>query len=129
VLNFPDAPTLNQVFTAAGRSWSWDGTKWIVSGAAPATMIVVNNTTTLTTGFTGFVRVENNTSAPITITLPLTPTASQTITLKDMLGNAGTYPVTVNGNGKTIEGMTTQILAFNFSWLDLIYTGVQWGQT
>ena len=27
-LNFPTSPTLNQIFTANGKSWRWDGTAW-----------------------------------------------------------------------------------------------------
>lgn len=27
-LNFPTSPTLNQIFTANGKSWKWDGTAW-----------------------------------------------------------------------------------------------------
>jgi len=124
---------MNQIFTAVGKSWQWDGIKWVVadagSDAGTMTMITVNTTTTLATGFSGFVRAENTTSASITITLPVTPSAGQTVTIKDMLGNAGIYPITVSGNGKTIEGTTTLTISFNYGWLDLIYTGVQWGQT
>jgi len=121
ILNFPDTPTMNQIFTAVGKSWQWDGIKWVVAdaGSDAGTM----------TGFSGFVRAENTTSASITITLPVTPSAGQTVTIKDMLGNAGIYPITVSGNGKTIEGTTTLTISFNYGWLDLIYTGVQWGQT
>jgi hypothetical protein len=33
-INFPDSPTLNQVFTdAQGTSWLWDGVKWTASGS------------------------------------------------------------------------------------------------
>jgi len=131
MINFPTAPALNQILTGGTPpvSWRWDGTKWVVSGAAAPTMIVVTSSTTLTTGFTGFVRAENNTSATITILLPATPTAGQTVTIKDMLGNASTYPIVVAGNGKTIEGAASLVINYNYSWLDLIYTGVQWGQT
>ena len=31
-INFPDTPAINQVFTAAGRSWVWDGTVWNAVG-------------------------------------------------------------------------------------------------
>lgn len=31
-INFPDTPSVNQVFTAAGRSWVWDGTVWNAVG-------------------------------------------------------------------------------------------------
>lgn len=28
MIDFPDSPTLNQVFTAGAKTWQWDGTKW-----------------------------------------------------------------------------------------------------
>ncbi len=31
-INFPDSPTINQVFTAASRSWVWNGTVWDAVG-------------------------------------------------------------------------------------------------
>ena len=34
MLNFPDNPTVNQVFTSGAQSWTWDGTKWVASGIA-----------------------------------------------------------------------------------------------
>jgi hypothetical protein len=27
-MNFPDSPSVNQQFTAGGRTWVWDGTTW-----------------------------------------------------------------------------------------------------
>jgi len=33
MLDFPNAPTMNQIFTSGGLSWQWDGTKWIVTDA------------------------------------------------------------------------------------------------
>lgn len=27
-INFPDSPSLNQTYSAAGRSWRYDGEKW-----------------------------------------------------------------------------------------------------
>jgi hypothetical protein len=29
-INFPNNPVLNEVFNAAGKSWRWDGTVWVV---------------------------------------------------------------------------------------------------
>ena len=29
MINFPDAPTLNQVVTVGNATWQWDGTKWV----------------------------------------------------------------------------------------------------
>jgi len=38
VINFPDSPAVNDVYTTGTPplSWKWDGTKWVVSGAAAA---------------------------------------------------------------------------------------------
>ena len=27
-LNFPDSPTLNEIYTSGSNSWRWDGTVW-----------------------------------------------------------------------------------------------------
>jgi hypothetical protein len=35
-LNFPATPTLNQVYTANGVSYKWDGTSWINNTSGPA---------------------------------------------------------------------------------------------
>jgi hypothetical protein len=29
-INFPNSPVLNEVFSASGKSWRWDGTVWVV---------------------------------------------------------------------------------------------------
>ena len=36
-LDFPNSPTVNQVFNAAGVSWMWDGVKWtsVLSSGGP----------------------------------------------------------------------------------------------
>jgi hypothetical protein len=129
-LDFPNSPTGGQVYTAAGLSWVWDGTKWVTGTSGfVQPMMVVSATTALPAGFAGFVRVENGTNAPITITLPASPVASQEITLKDTYGNAGTYRVTITGAGPAIEGQVSLVLQYNFSWVDLVFTGAQWVQT
>lgn len=131
-LDFPNAPTNGQVFTAIGLSWVWDGAKWTTgttgTGSAPP-MMVVNHTQALPADYRGFVRVENNTNAPITITLPASPVASQAIELVDCYGNAGTYPITITGNGPMINGAVTVVLNFDRSWVELTFTGAMWVQT
>lgn len=27
-INFPDSPTLNQVFSSEGKTWKWSGVRW-----------------------------------------------------------------------------------------------------
>ena len=34
MINFPDNPTLNQVFTAGAQTWVYDGAKWVAYGVA-----------------------------------------------------------------------------------------------
>jgi len=40
-LDFPNSPTTNQLFTAAGVTWKWDGVKWVAqpSGAGGAVLL------------------------------------------------------------------------------------------
>lgn len=34
-IDFPNSPTLNQIFTSGTRSWQWDGTTWNIYAAKP----------------------------------------------------------------------------------------------
>ena len=34
MINFPDNPTVNQVFTAGSQTWVYDGAKWVAYGVA-----------------------------------------------------------------------------------------------
>ena len=29
-IDFPNSPTLNQIFSSGGKSWRWDGTAWVM---------------------------------------------------------------------------------------------------
>lgn len=129
MINFPDSPTLNQVFSAVGCFWKWDGVKWIVgdSSVPPHTQII-NDTYVLPAGFQGYVDVRNTANVPITVTLPSAPAAGDEITIKDTVGNATSYNITVNGAGKNIEGVATLVIRVNYNWAPLWYNGIQWVQ-
>jgi hypothetical protein len=43
-LNFPDAPTANQVFTVGNASWIWDTVKWVASTMASPLPVVNGGT-------------------------------------------------------------------------------------
>lgn len=47
-INFPDTPTLNQVFldTGSGRTWKWDGEKWVAQSDQLTTENIANNAIT-----------------------------------------------------------------------------------
>ncbi len=32
-INFPDSPSLNDVYTASGRTWVWNGSAWNATDA------------------------------------------------------------------------------------------------
>jgi hypothetical protein len=42
-LDFPSSPTLNQVYTANGRSWIWNGSAWNPYNTTNAVAVPVNN--------------------------------------------------------------------------------------
>jgi hypothetical protein len=52
-IDFPNTPTLNQIYTVGAASWKWDSAKWVgVSGAQVETIEVAasDEATALTTG-------------------------------------------------------------------------------
>lgn len=60
-----------------------------------------------------------NISAPITAYLPTNPEDGAQFALQDTRNNLATYPVTVNGNGRTIQSATTLVVntnSFNGQW-------------
>jgi Chaperone of endosialidase len=42
-LDFPNTPTINQVFTSGGSSWTWDGVKWVVSAGPGGKPLISGN--------------------------------------------------------------------------------------
>ena len=69
--------------------------------------------------------VTGNTAA-VTITLPSSPAFSQLVTVVDGDGQAATYNITVDGNGKTISGSATQVISTNYARLSMTYNGTKW---
>jgi len=61
-----------------------------------------------------------------TVTLPASPSTSQSYIIKDGAGNAASFPITIDGNGKTVDGQTTQILDIDYESAELIFNGTEW---
>jgi hypothetical protein len=61
--------------------------------------LIVGGSTALPLGFAGRVYIENDTTAPIQITLPPTPDIGQVVSTLDVFQNAAQYPVTFVGDG------------------------------
>ena len=127
VIDFPPQPQpLGTIHAGSGINWRWDGTKWVAASTISA-LITVTVDQILPPGFSGTVFVEA--AAPLTVNLPTAPQAGQLVTVKDGLGNAATYAITVAGNGRNIEGAATKIIRTNYGWMPLVYSGDQWVQT
>jgi hypothetical protein len=60
-------------------------------------------------------------SAPITITLPASPSNGDLYSVCDSLGSAATNNITVSGNGHNIAGASTYIMAINFESITVCY--------
>lgn len=62
----------------------------------------------------------------ITITLPAAPVSSRLLVVKDESGTATATPITLNGNGKNINGNATLSLDQNYASFNLYYNGTAW---
>jgi hypothetical protein len=72
--------------------------------------------------------VNKTVASPTAIVLPSTPTQGMQISVKDRKGDASTNPITVNGNGKNIDGASTFLMNFNHQSATLYYGDTEWGQ-
>lgn len=129
MLNFPDAPTTNQVFTAVGKSWQWDGVKWLsstvvgaVSGDDPP--ILVTTSTTLVGVIRATVNVSNGTGAVLVITLPAATVTDQTYRFKDIVGNASTFPIRILPTAGTIDGKADFYMFQDYQAAELYWAGL-----
>lgn len=64
----------------------------------------------------------NSSTSPINITLPLIPNDGENHTIKDSGGNAQNNPITINGNGRYIDGDTEFNLTLNYSSIEIVYS-------
>ena len=94
MIDFPASPTLNQVFTAGGVSWKWDGVKWIAQGAGQKFELEVassDETTAITTG-----------AAKITFYMPAAVTLAEVFTGLSGQSSSGIVTADVKKAGATI---------------------------
>lgn len=52
MIDFPNSPTLNETFSASGKTWRWNGTAWTAhsTGSAPSFWAFAESGTTLYLG-------------------------------------------------------------------------------
>lgn len=66
------------------------------------------------------------TSATTGVVLPPSPVTGQRHIIKDIDGVAGTSPITVDGNGNTIDSLSTLVLSSDFESATLIFGPTEW---
>lgn len=85
--------------------------------------VVLVNSNRITTS-TDQVLLVNTASSAMTITLRSNPVDGECITIKDRTGTAGNTGrnITINGNGKLIDGSGTAIINTNWGGVELVYS-------
>ena len=97
-INFPDSPTLNQEFSADGRTWKWSGDFWEFVGIG-STLQIVEKTSSYTLVLSDKDKlIEMNSSSGNTLTVPLNssqafPVGSQINILQTGTGQTTITPV------------------------------------
>ena len=100
-----------------------------VSAAASPTntggrsITISTSSVTLTSG-DSYVGITNSSGGAITVNLPSSPSANQTVSLADEGGNAGTYAWTIKNSG----GATVGTVTVNSGGITLHWTGSIWQQ-
>ena len=88
--------------------------------------MLINVATDTTIDGRSLLIVVTQTTAAVTITLPAVPTFGQPVTVVDGDGQAATYNITIDGNGKTISGSATQVISTNYARIAVAYNGTKW---
>ena len=92
----------------------------------------INNTvkgiiiTTTATGSSSLGYVGVSASTAMSFYLPASPKSFQRIMISDIKGNAFSTNITINGNGKNINGSSTALINTNYGSIMLIYNGFNW---
>ena len=94
-------------------------------GATAISLLQATSISALITTDDQIVEVIGNTG-PVTISLPATPRTNQRVGIVDGDGHASTYNITIDGNGKLINGSSPLISNTNYISLSFLYDGSKW---
>lgn len=114
-LNFPDNPTLNDVYidSASGFSYKWNGTVWISYSAATDRIKIIDD---ISSGFNNVTVLFNLTTS----SLAFTPLNAQQLQI--VLGGVIQKPTvdyTVSGNSITFTTPPQSGLTFSGIWINI----------
>lgn len=124
-INFPDSPTIGDVFTIGSSSYKWSGSAWLASTLPywPTPVAVSSNITLAANG-----RYFVDTSAARTLTLPASPALGDEIMVFDASGTAGTNNITIANNSNKINGtLDSALLDVNGVAAVFVWTGSTYG--
>ena len=72
---------------------------------------------------TDFIVVVETSKSAVTVKLPAHPVSGQIYVIKDGGGMAGTYNITVDGNGNRIDGENTSVILTNYGARSFCFIG------
>jgi len=124
-IDFPIAPVLDDSFTADGKTWYWDGEKWIFAPATPETISAVSPITYESITQTIGIEEDRLISFVTSATRPATPVDGQIIFETDTalyFGWNGTEWTSIGGGGGATGGGIDQVFYENDVAVTTSYT-------
>lgn len=73
-----------------------------------------------------YIIINKTVSQVTTVTLPASPGTGREMYIKDAKGDAMMFPITVDGNGSTIDGLATYNIIVGGTSLRLVFDGTAW---
>ena len=72
-----------------------------------------------------FLILKQTSSGVPSVTLPASPQPNQHYIIKDKDGNASAINITINGNGKNIDGSATRLITTNYGSVEIIFNSAE----
>jgi len=120
-IDFPIAPVLDDSFTADGKTWYWDGEKWIFAPATPETISAVSPITYESITQTIGIEEDRLISFVTSATRPATPVDGQIIFETDTalyFGWNGTEWTSIGGGGASYSSTAPENAQIGELWVD-----------
>jgi hypothetical protein len=72
------------------------------------------------------ITILRDTPEAASVVLPASPATSRSLIIKDGAGNAASFNITIDGNGKDIDGAATFVISKDYESAEIIYNGTEW---
>lgn len=121
-LDFPESPTIGEIFSSAKKQWIWSGSVWELAGTAGGggiewEAISANTTAESNTGY--IVSTENG---PVTLLLPSSPTTGDNVVVTDSKDTFSNNALTVGSSSDVINESSGPLLVnVNGATVSLLY--------